>query len=342
MTKLLTILTIRTESTRLPGKILAPVKSRTDGKRKQTEPFVTWILRRLAQIENSTTVVATTDLKSDDELAALCEGEGVAVVRGPVDDVVSRMHLAVKDYPKARYVIRALGDCPFLDTGIVSYAVKALEETKKEALVYCLPPDVISVYGSREFPYSRVAWERINDNSTHREHSDMYFHQNREHFNVLYHMGPDNIYMRPYRLEVDTPMDLELIRAIADEVGMLADLKDVIKLLDQRPDLAKINATIPEKTGPLSLATYSNGQRRRWMMNMVGKSVYTWSGEWVHPVDKRATPIMCHCGELIGWGWKSSLYMRDGTRLDRGFPRCRACGVLVREWKEAIQPSVWS
>jgi spore coat polysaccharide biosynthesis protein SpsF len=341
-TKLLTILTIRTSSERLPGKALAEIKSKTPGGKKQTLPLAAWIIRRLRQMDTML-CVATTNEDSDNELTKLCQKEGVEVVRGSTDDVISRMQAVIEtgQYPGTEFVFRALGDCPFVSTEIVQRSAKALEKTGKEAMVFCLPPDIFSVYGSREMSYNKAAWGRIVQNSPHREHPDMYFHQNREKFQILYHLPPDNIFFRPYRLELDEPNDLSLISAIADEVGMLADLRDVIKFLDGNPDIAKINAHTTEKTGPLSLNTYSNGQRRKWLMNMVGKSVYTWTDEWVNPPDTRATPILCSCGWLVGWGHRASLYMRDGSRMDRGFPRCKSCGLLVREWKEAIQPSVY-
>lgn len=342
MTKLLTILTIRTSSSRLPGKALAPITSRVPGSTKKvTLPLAVWILRRLRQMDTMI-AVATTNDASDDQLAKVMKAEGVEVVRGSTDDVIGRMDAVIQtgQYPGVTAVFRALGDCPWISWQTVEYSVKVLEKTNKEAMVYCLPPDVISVYGSREFCYSLSGWSKIVRNSTFREHPDMYFHLNRDKFDTLLHLAPDNIYMRPYRLEIDWKEDLLLTQAIADEVGMLADLRDVIKLLDRRPDLARINAHLTEKTGPLSLNTYDNGQRRKWLMNMVGKSIYTFDGRWVSPPDRQAIPTFCSCGELLGWGAKGSLHMRDGSIMNKGFPRCKNCGLVVREWREAIQPAM--
>ena len=342
-TKLLTILTVRTASDRLPGKVLAEIKSRSSkseaGKRKQTEPLLVWLLRRLSQMDTILAVATTTD-PTDNELVAICEREGVPVFRGSTDDVISRMQMVV-DSPKfasAKFIFRALGDCPFLDTGLVEYAAKRLDETGKEAFVYALDSEVWPVYGSREFPYSRDGWDRISARSTQREHTDQYFHLNREKFNILYHLPPENVYFRlSYRLEVDYPEDLELVQVIADEVGMLAPLKDVIKYLDANPGVARLNSNEVEKTGPLNLNTYDNAHRRRWLMGFSGKPIMTWEGKWIEPPSPHAVPVFCRCGELLGYGDRTRLHTLKTTgthslMLEHGYVKCRACGA-IREWK---------
>lgn len=334
MNDLLTILTVRTDSERFPGKILEPVKSVAAGVRKVTLPLGSWIIRRLKEMPGELVVATTTD-RSDDELVRLLKRENVPIHRGPVDDVIGRMQEVVEKSQGCDFVLRALGDCPFLSLELVDYSIRAMSRTRSDAFVYYMNPEVWPVYGSREFPYSIDAWLRIVGNSEHREHPDQYFHENRRQFQVLYHQPPPNIYMRPYRLEVDWPEDLVLISAIADEIGMMAPVDEVVKFLDGNPDIARINANRIEKTGPLSLNSYSNSKRRQWLVQMQGKPVMGWDGKITHPPDKRATPIFCSCGHPVGQGWQGRLYLPDGSLMDSGFPKCRNCGLITREWKEA-------
>ena len=52
------------------------------------------------------------------------------------------------------------------------------------------------------------------------------------------------------RLVVDTPEDLELIRAIYARLGLETNdfsIRDVMRLLDREPELAAINAAIQQK-----------------------------------------------------------------------------------------------
>lgn len=338
--KLLTILTVRSNSERLPNKILGEISSKSEGKRKQTQPLIIWLLRRLAQINNSVVVVATTTDASDNELVAICEKEGVPVLRGSTDDVIGRMQMAVDDprFMGAKFIFRALGDCPFIDTNLVSYATRRMEETGKEAFVYAVDSEVWPVYGAREFPFSRDGWERINARSPYREHPDQWFHLNRDKFNILYHLPPENVYFRQsYRLEIDYPEDLELVKVIAAEVGMLADLKDVIKFLDVNPAIARLNANCIEKTGPLNLNTYDNAHRRKWLLTLSGKPIMTWQGELLTAPDPRATPVFCRCGALLGHGWLTRMYTAykpgvPSIMLEHGYVKCAECG-SVREWR---------
>jgi hypothetical protein len=121
----------------------------------------------------------------------------------------------------------------------------------------------------------------------------------------------------------------------------LADLPDVIRFLDQNPDIAKINADHVEKTGPMSLNTYSNSKRRDWLMQMIGKPVLLFPGnDWLNPPSEKSTPIFCTCGHLIGWGLNGQIHLkRGGHVMTAGFPKCDNCGLRVREWKESIPRS---
>lgn len=337
MTRLLTILTVRTASDRLPGKALAPVKGRNRQRKIEELPLIVWIIRRLRELPGAL-VLATTTEKSDNDLAKVAKAEGIEVIRGDRDNVIGRMQAVIEtgQYPDTGLVFRALGDCPFISRSLVTHAARQIVRNKADAFAWAISPNVFPVYGSREFPLSLNAWRKIVRHSKDIEHPDKYFHDNREKFNILYHEAPHNVYFRPYRLEVDYQEDLDLIREIAQEVGMLAPLKDVIQFLDRFPRLAQINTEQTEKTGPLSLKTYSNAKRGQWLKQMQGQPVMGWNGEWVQPPDKRASPVFCNCGHLVGHGWQGRLYLTDGDIINSGVPSCRRCKLLVRTWKKAL------
>lgn len=335
---LLNIITVRSDSQRLPNKAMLPIKSFMPGEsRKQTLPLIVWLIRRCKQLPGAL-VAATTNEDTDIELAKTMRGEGIEVIRGSKDDVIDRMDLVIQtgQYPGVTMVQRLLGDCPFISARIVTYAAKRLEETGKDAFLYALPSEIFPVYGSREFPLSLPAWRKVVKDSEHREHPDMYFHLNRRKFDILYHLGPESLYFRPYRLELDTELDAEVVRILGEQVGMLAPLKDAILFLDKNPSVARINSDQVEKTGPLSLKTYSNSKRREWLLDFQGRKIMTWEGGYISTPSKEASPIFCNCGHLIGWGMLGRLYLRDGSIMDVGFPKCPSCGLFVRQWQKSI------
>jgi spore coat polysaccharide biosynthesis protein SpsF (cytidylyltransferase family) len=320
MTKLLTILTLRCASERLPNKALAPITSRVPGSaRKETLPLAVWILRRLRQMDTML-CVATTESDTDNELTRVMRAEGVEVVRGSTDDVLDRMNAVIQtgQYPGTEWVLRALGDNPFVEVRLIERAVAVMERFKGEAFAWFIPPDSLSglVYGSREFPVSKSAFDRLvrHAKGDEREHVDLWFHRNRERFNIIYH-EPATTYWGDYRVEVDTQADLDVTRQIADEIGMLAPLKEVIAFLRKNEHITQGNRHIMEKTGPKS--SYEYKLRRKWYELMSnGAFVVSWDDNvWKPPSDK-APPIFCNSGQcLIGWADKGRLYTKEGHTI---------------------------
>jgi spore coat polysaccharide biosynthesis protein SpsF len=327
---LATILTVRMNSDRLPGKVVAEIEG---------VPMMGWIIERLKKLPGKI-IVATSELREDDEIEKVGQEAGVSVYRGDLNDVVGRMDKAVKTfYPEAKYVLRALGDCPFIESALIERSLNVMERQQSDAFMWQLSPDTWPVYGSREFPFSRKAWDFICENSSgcEREHTDQFFHRNRQSFHITYHEPPSTVYFRPYRLEVDWPEDLELVRSIAKLMDIASSPeKDIIRLLDERPDLASINQQRVEITGPITSYDYS--LRRTWMKCMTGKPVILWDDTIWKPIDNKAVPIFCNSGRcLVGYGYDGILYTREGDRISSGYRTC-SCGA-GKYWKESLARS---
>lgn len=315
-TDLVIILTARSGSERLPGKALAEIAG---------QPLLFWIIQRLRKITPQV-VLATTDLAEDQVLEDLGKRLKVPVYRGNKDDVVGRMEKARQAYAKrAGYVLRGLGDCPFMAEDLVQRAVNVMEENQGEAFRWHLAPYCWPVYGAREFPFDREAWDRIYIRAagSEREHVDSYYMNHIEEFCVVWHEPPSSVYFRPYRLEVDWPEDLGLVRKIADNLGMLAPLPEIIAYLDQHMNIARLNRTRVEKTGP---SVYDYNVQRDWMHAMEGKPVVTWSNQiWPAP-SPRAQPVFCQTGQdLVGFALNGTLYTRFGKIRGPAFLEC-GCG----------------
>ena len=321
-----TILTVRNGSFRLPGKVTKEIGGK---------PVMLWIVDRLKEIPGKT-IVATTREKEDDQIERICIDNEIPVYRGSTNDVIERMDLAYKThFPGAKFIFRALGDCPFLETSFVGHAAEVMSKTKKEAFLWHLAPDTWPVYGAREFPYSIDGWNRIvkgAKSTEDREHVDKYFHDNRNLFSVCYHEPPHTVYFRPYRLEIDWSEDLDLVEEINNDIGILSPLSDVIRHLDTRGDLVLKNRDRVEKTGPLT--SYDYAKRRSWMKSMVGKPVVLWNGTFLSPPDG-GIPVFCSDGKcLIGYGKEGVLYTKEGHRVaGDAFLSCN-CG-SGKYWKDA-------
>ncbi|MCB0964211.1 MAG: NTP transferase domain-containing protein, partial [Acidimicrobiales bacterium] len=110
----LVVVQARAGSTRLPGKVLAPIGDR---------PMLGLMLARLAPLaDRAHLVVATTVHDRDDPVAAVAAEAGWAVVRGDEDDVLGRFLEALGRH-RADDVVRLTADCPLIDPAVVAAAL---------------------------------------------------------------------------------------------------------------------------------------------------------------------------------------------------------------------------
>src|ERR1044072_4684172 len=97
------VIQARLSSTRLPGKVLRPLGGKT---------VLSWVIRAAARTHNVDTVIlATSTAPEDDALAEEALRCGAAVIRGPLDDVLARYLLAVREHP-CDAVVRLTADHP--------------------------------------------------------------------------------------------------------------------------------------------------------------------------------------------------------------------------------------
>ena len=321
------IITARIASERLYNKVTADVRAIAD---IDGEPLLTWIIRRLRPLGR--VILATTEQPEDDQLYNIARETNTPIYRGSVDDVIERIDNALLTYaPDAKYVLRGLGDCPFMATELIARAVEVMEQYDVDAFCWHLAPYCWPVYGSREFPYSRVAWQRIVRYSQTREHSDMYFHEHRDQFKIIYHEPPKSIYFRNYRLEVDWPEDLELIRQIARGPGMLAPVPEIIRYLDAHHDLTRINAMRTERTGP---TCYTYEEQRQWTATMRGQPVVSWQDTTWSPPTSKSQPVFCTGGKcMLGFAEAGVLHTKDAMIRGEAKLKCE-CGSIL-PWRAA-------
>ncbi len=308
------VLTARMSSSRLPGKAMAEVGGK---------PLIYWIIERLKTIGH--VVLATTTQRDDEPLLAMADICEIPHYRGSPDDVVTRVNAALlANYPQAKFVLRGLGDCPLMAGELIERMCEVMQREKAEFFQWALAPSTSTVYGARESPYSRAGWQRVVTHATVREHVDTYYHEHRTAFRTVYHEPPDNVYFRPYRLEIDWPEDLKLFRAIADGISMRAPVPKIIKWLDQHQEIAMLNHMRVERTG---LSCYSYETKRSWLYDMVGKSIATWNNKLWQPPSDKAVPIMCKSGScLIGYGDGGVLHLQHGDKVRGSALLVCACG----------------
>lgn len=111
---LVAIVQARMGSTRLPGKVLLPLRHRS---------VLHHVVNRVARITDVSQVcVATSELPQDDILVRAARELGIEVVRGSESDVLARFDRAAEKM-RASQIIRITCDCPLLDPDLCNKLV---------------------------------------------------------------------------------------------------------------------------------------------------------------------------------------------------------------------------
>jgi glutamate-1-semialdehyde aminotransferase/spore coat polysaccharide biosynthesis protein SpsF (cytidylyltransferase family) len=224
-------------STRLPGKVLADLGGR---------PLVAWTLEAARKAATIDAIwLATSDLASDDPLAAWAESGGWPVFRGSEGDVLGR-YMGAAEASGADVVVRLTADCPFLAPDVIDAVVGLLAESGA---------DYASNTRVRRFPtgldveaFTRAALERA-DREAHepflREHVTPYLHGLRKAafpwggFAIASLEHPHDF--SHLRFTVDEADDLAFAQAIVAELGTHFAWMDAVALLTRKPELLRIN-----------------------------------------------------------------------------------------------------
>ncbi len=227
----------RMRSTRLPGKVLKPIAG---------EPLLWHILHRLRKSQLIETIcVATTRDPADDELAAYAEAQGVKVVRGPEDDVLGRLALAMYAIDPD-VIVRVNADAPLVDAAYVDHLIG---EMMRQQADFVMPrAGVAAVHDSAEV-MSRWAVDKLivkaHDDPIARQYVTAYFKMHPDFVRVAQIDVPAQWQFKGARLSVDTPADLTFIEAIYARLHAQAGeatLTDLVQLLNREPALLDLNA----------------------------------------------------------------------------------------------------
>jgi spore coat polysaccharide biosynthesis protein SpsF len=231
---ILAVLQARMSSTRLPGKVLADVAG------------APMLLRQIERLKRSRRlegiVVATSDDPSDDNLAAFMALEGVAVHRGPLDDVLARYAGALERYPCV-VAVRLTGDCPLADPAVIDATIDLLID---EDLDYAANtpahrtyPKGLDVEVMRSACLLRAAREATDPYE--REHVTPYLYRHPELFRQDF--ISQDAEEGEVRWTVDRPDDLQFVQAVYEALypGNPAFTSDDVRALVRgRPDLAML------------------------------------------------------------------------------------------------------
>jgi len=210
MVKKAGIIQARYGSTRFPHKVL----ERVDGK-----PLLQLQWERLQRAKTLDTIIlATTGSPIDDPIFEIAEKLKMPVFRGSERDVLDRYYRAAKHFG-IDVVARITSDCPLLDPAVVDQVMDVYlrDPSRFDFVANNTPPSATFPDGMDVEVFSMSLLERAWREAvkpSEREHVTFFFWKQPERFKLHRVDAPED--WSHYRLTVDYPEDLEVIRRLVD------------------------------------------------------------------------------------------------------------------------------
>lgn len=232
---ILAIIQARMGSTRLPGKVLADICGK---------PMLWHVWNRVRTVPSvDKAVVATSVNQADDPVADFCMRHEIEYFRGNEADVLDRFYQAAKTFC-ADGVVRITADCPLIDPDVVDRVIRVYlggdYDYVSNTLRYTYPDGLDTEVFT--FAALEAAWREAR-RASEREHVTPYVRTSGQ-FRLMNVENAVDLSVCGFRWSVDETRDLDFVRAVYARLGgngRLFALSDVTNLLDQEPDLAKIN-----------------------------------------------------------------------------------------------------
>lgn len=201
------VLQARMGSRRLPGKVLADLGGAS---------ILGRCIYRLRAACVGPVIVATTGLHEDDAVAHEARRHGAAVIRGAVDDVLSRFLVAADTY-RLEWIVRATADNPFVDIDAPARVRSVmfsggLDHVVEHGLPYGTAVEAVRVGALREAA-------RRTTNPHDREHVTPWLRRERG-MRIEVPAAPPAVHRPDLRLTVDTEDDLQFARLLAHEINL--------------------------------------------------------------------------------------------------------------------------
>ena len=237
--KIVAIIQARMGSSRLPGKVMLPIG---------TKSMLTRVVRRVQRSQTlDEIVVATSTEPDDDRVQEECSVLNVPCFRGSEKDVLDRYYQAAKKF-EANVIVRITADCPLIDAEVIDRVVIKFMSAKADYASNCFTRTFPRGMDTEVMTFDALekAWKEAKL-SFQRSHVTPYIHRNKDIFKL--ESVTDATDASAYRWTVDTQEDLALIRTIFQRLGDHGEFswRDAQQLMQFDPRIAAINSNVKQK-----------------------------------------------------------------------------------------------
>jgi len=231
------IIQARVNSSRLPNKIFAEIMG---------QPLIWHVINRIRFSKRITNIIIATSMnKLDDKLEEWCRDNFIQVFRGSENNVLERFFFSAKKC-SSKIIVRITADDPFKDPIILDNVIDMLVENNLDFAYNNNPPTFPEGLDTEVFTMQSLekAYQNSVDEYEH-EHVTQYFYRNKNKFKQKnFKYSEDISYLR---WTIDKKEDLEMTRQVYNhlyQVGEIFYMKDILALLKENPQIAKINENV--------------------------------------------------------------------------------------------------
>ncbi len=236
------ILQARTGSSRLPQKVLRKIRDKT---------LLELYLNRAKQSQLMDKIVIATTIKPEDNIIKdIANKLEVDCFQGSEDDLLDRYYQCAAKY-QADIIVRLCSDDPFVDYEVADRAIQIFKDNQADFVTNHFEPTYpegldIEVYSIDALGKSWKEAKLLSE----REHVFPYIQNHPGNFKIInFTQEKDFSYLR---WTIDYECDFEMTKIIYDYLYgekpvFLQD--DILKLLDEHPEISQINAHIKRKEG---------------------------------------------------------------------------------------------
>lgn len=233
MRNVIGVITARMASTRLPGKVMREIAGKTN--------FAHHVERMRSVKGLDRVCLATSKDPKNKVLIEEAERLDCSWYAGAEQDILER-HIKLCEQENADAAIRVTCDCPLFNIDVTSRFVAEFKKEYRD-FIYCSNMTIIQGTLSELISYQAM----LKMHESYRGPGiSMPIRENMSVYNTL-GLEIDIDLCRPeYRLTVDEPADLDLIRHIYDALyeGKPLSLFEVYTWLDDNPEIAQINMNV--------------------------------------------------------------------------------------------------
>jgi len=244
--KIIAIIEVRMNSSRLPGKALIEVEGK---------PILEHVVNRIRLCEKIDEIVIATTVNSlDDPIDELAKKLNIECFRGSEEDVLLRV-INASEHRDADLIVLSGGDSPFFDWEVANLLInKYFEDTSRDLVLNSLELTFpLGVYAHVVPLKILKKIESLANTASQREDTLRYIFENPDQFNIYNLAAPDHLRRPDLRLTIDYREDVILMQKVYENVyAHKKDFttQDVIKYLEINPGIADLNKDCVQMAAP--------------------------------------------------------------------------------------------